>query len=427
MNKVAWVIPSLNTGIGKYTKIVKEYLEKFLNFYIFNAEEKFDSEVLSDFSTIVYNFGNTYQSLLLYSAIRKYPGIVILHDRTYQHFFAYYYLEYLKRPDLYYKALSYIYGDYVAQYAETQNKSGVLIWETEDCIKYPMRELIYPYATAVIVHSKNYLEMVSEEYNGISIYLPVPFKMYDAGLDKKFDRKKLNLPDKKIILLSYGFMSKNRIIGVEEILKLIGENEEIRRNVFYVIAGNVNDKYLDEINSIVKYYGLDENVRILCGYISDDELCQYLTVSDMCINLRIYNTEGMSWSVLEQMSSGKVVLAFNKGFFSELPDNTLIKLENIDQLKEKFLKIIFNPSILKNFGENAKRYVLEQFNPDFFMRSFLSFIEKFSLEINKKKVLKGLSRDLINLIPAMPDAIEDRLLSAISKDFCEVFLEEKES
>jgi len=424
MNKVAWVIPSLNTGIGKYTKIIKKYLEKFFDFHIFNAEEKFDIDALSDFSTVFYNFGNTYQSILLYEAIRRYPGIVILHDRTYHHLFAYYYFEHLKRPDLYYKALNYIYGNYVAQYAERQNKSGILIWETEDCVKYSMRELIYPYATAIIVNSKNYLEMIFKEYDGIKIYLPAPFEIEDAGFDKNFDRKKLNLPDENIILFSYGFMSKNRMI--EEILKLIGEYEEIRMRVFYVIAGNFEYQYLNEIKSIIENYGLNENVRI-CGYISDAELNQYLTVSDLCINLRRYSTEGLSWSVLEQMISGKAVMSFNNGFFSELPDNVLIKLENIKQLKEKLFQVILNPAILKDLGDKARRYILEKYNPDFFMENFLSFTDNKMLEVNKKKILNCLLKDLVNLTPPMPDFIEDKFLSSMSEVFYEVFLREAEN
>jgi len=284
-----------------------------------------------------------------------------------------------------------------------------------------MRELIYPYATAIIAHSKNYLETISKEYDDIRTYLPLPFKREDKSFDKPLDRKRLNLPDEKIILFSYGFMSKNRMI--EEILKLIGENEEIRKKVFYVIAGNVDDKYLDELNSIVDYYELSENVRI-CGYISNEELYQYLLVADLCINLRRYSTEGVSWSVLEQLSSGKTVIALDNGFFSELPYDIMIKIRDTEDLKEKFNQILLNPSILKDLGEKAGKYVSEKFNPDFFIDSFLSFIENFSLEINKKKVLNRLSRDLINLIPSVPDAIKDRLLLAISENFIEIFLRE---
>jgi len=418
MNKIAWVIPFASSGIGKYAEIVKRYLSNF-ELIIFSLEKRFELDIFSQFPLIVYNFGNTKESLFLYQAIRKYPGIAVLHDRTYHHLFAYYYLEYLKRPDLYYKALSFLYGESVAQYAKSQH---IPIWETEDCVKYPMRELIYPYTTAVIVHSKNYLKTISKEYVGIKVYLPLPFEINDVSFDKYFDRKKLNLPDKKIILFSYGFINKNRMI--EEVLRVIGENEEIKRNAFYIIAGNISDKYLDEINLIVKHYKLYENVRIY-GYISDKELYQYLAVSDLCINLRRYNTEGASWSLLEQMFNEKAVITSDGGFFSELPDDVLIKVKDIKELKEKLIKIVFNPSILKDLGKKAKNYVIENFNPDFFIKNFKNLIEVSSFEINKKKILNKLLKELITAIPFMSyiiaNNIEDRFLSSISKDFCEIF------
>jgi len=420
MDKIAWVVPSLRSGIGKYTKVVNKCLEQNIDLHIFVAEEGFDIDQLKQFPLVIYNFGNNKESLALYLALRKYPGVILLHDQTYHHFFAYYYFEYIKRPDLYYEALSILYGEDVANYVQREINSGIMIWDTEACIKYPLRELLYPHSTGIIVHSKSFLESILKEYNGVKIYIPFPFEIDNLYSYENIDKRLLNLPNERLILFSYGYISENRMI--DEVLSLIGEIDKIRQKIFYVVAGHVHDKYLDKINATIVKYQLTNNVKI-CGYISNKELYKYLNIADLCINLRKYNTEGASWSVLEQMSYRKAVLAMDNGFFSELPDDVLIKVKDIRELKEKLLKIVQNPLNLKEIGIKAQEYVVKNFNPNFFVNEFLKFLENFISQRNQKKILNKLLKEIIEIIPFMPKEIENKVLSKLAENFCEVFLE----
>uniref|UniRef100_A0A7C2P0G2 Glycosyltransferase family 1 protein n=1 Tax=candidate division WOR-3 bacterium TaxID=2052148 RepID=A0A7C2P0G2_UNCW3 len=417
MNKLAWVIPSFKTGVGKYTETIQGVLSQFVDLRIYITKENFNVDELAKFSTIVYHLGNSRENVMSYMAIKKYPGIIVLHDRTYHNFFAHYYFDYLKKPNLYYKALSILYGEPVTQYAKRENELGRFIWETEDCIKYPMRELIYPYATAIVVHSMNYLEIVRNEYKGVIIYLPLPFEANFLGLNRKITRKNLKLPEDKIIMYSYGFMSKNRMI--EDVLRIIGEEDEIRNKIFYVIAGEMPYTYLNEIKSVVSNYKLN-NIRI-CGFLSDKELYEYLSVADLCVNLRRYNAEGASWSVLEQMSYGKAVLVMDNGFFSELPDDVLLKIKNTKELKEKLFKIIQNPAILKEIGIKAKDYVIKNFDPRFFTEGFLFLLKNFYIHMNKKIFLNKLLREIIEITSWVPEKINNKILSETAKEIFEVF------
>jgi glycosyltransferase involved in cell wall biosynthesis len=421
MNKIAWVTPSLKTGLGKYTDIAVSSLRQYFQIEIFVGDQGIDLNQLKDFKTIIYNIGNSRDNLPVYFAMRNYPGIVILHDRTYHHFFAYYYIEYLKKIELYLEVLSAFYGDEIAEYAERQLKIGRLIWETEDCMKYPLRDLILAYATAIVVHSNGYLDDIRKEYEGPVIYLPFPFVENNMLNELRVTKKELDIADNMIVLFSYGFMSTNRML--EETLKIIGENPEIKKRVYYVIAGSIHDIYLETIKELIDKYELNKNVRV-CGFLPDRELYSYLSVADVCIKLRRYSTEGASWSLLEQLCAEKIVISSNKGFFSELPDDIMFKVRDSEDLKNKLFYIISNIDKLEDYGKRAKKYVKEKFNPEIFFKSFIDFIEKTKVERAKQKILREVLRDLSTDMKLLsPKKIQDKFIPEISKIFCEIFYE----
>lgn len=416
MNKLAWIIPSLKTGLGKYTENVVEILKKFFHFDIFVGESGFKIDELSSYNNkIIYNFGNSKESIPLYLAIRKYPGIAILHDRTYHHLFAYYYFEYINNPQLYYEALERLYCENVCNYAEWQKNEGVLIWETEDCLKYPMRELIYPYATAIIVHSEGFSEMIKNEYEGNVISLPLPFLGISTS-DNSQNLTDINIG--KIKLISYGFISENRMI--EEILKVLGEIPELRQRINYLIAGSIHDIYLEKIKKLIEEYRLDDTVK-LTGFLPEKELYKYISASDVCINLRKYNTEGASWSLLEQMFFGKAVLVFDSGFFSEFPDSVLIKIRKIEDLSDQLLKIVQNPTFVNTLGNMAKSYVIKNFNTEKYHHEFIQFLETTSINREKRKLLNNLMRNLVNTISLNSKNIEEKFFNDLSNNIMEVF------
>lgn len=415
MNKLAWVVPSLKTGLGKYTENVREILKKFFNFDIFVGESGFEIDELSSYNDIIYNFGNSKDSIPLYLAIRKYPGIAILHDRTYHHLFAYYYFEYLNKPKLYYEALDRIYCENVCKYAEEKKNEGVLIWETEDCLKYPMRELIYPFSTAIIVHSESFLNMIKKEYDGEAYHLSLPFS--GVSISDNFQ----NLTDMnngRIKLISYGFISENRMI--EEVLKVIGEIDELKQRIHYLIAGSIHEVYFEKIQKLIDYYNLAETVKLL-GFLSEKELYKYISASDVCVNLRRYNTEGASWSLLEQMSFGKAVLVFDSGFFSEFPDSVLIKIKKIEDLRDKILEIINNPSMIHSVGKMAKSYVVANFNADRYSYEFMQFLNRTSINREKRKLLYNLMRNLVNSISLKSKNTERKFFNDLSNNISEIF------
>ena len=75
---------------------------------------------------------------------------------------------------------------------------------------------------------------------------------------------------------------------------------------------------------------LNGQVKIT-GYVTEDTLIEIIKISDFCVNLRYPTAGETSRSVLQIMSLGKPVIVSNVGWFSELPNNSCLKVD-VDEL-----------------------------------------------------------------------------------------------
>ncbi len=207
---------------------------------------------------------------------------------------------------------------------------------------------------------------------------------------------------------------------IEEVLKVIGEIDELKQRIQYLIAGSIHDVYLEKIQKWIEDYDLAETVKLL-GFLPEKELYKYISASDVCVNLRRYNTEGASWSLLEQMFFGKAVLVFDSGFFSEFPDSVLIKIRKIEDLRDKLLEIINNPSMTHSVGKIAKSYVVANFNAERYSYDFIKFLDRTTIDREKRKLLYNLMRNLVNSISLKSKNTERKFFNDLSNNILEIF------
>lgn len=396
MRKICWVSGDPKTGVGRSSRLVKEVLQDTFEIDLICSDE-LSEERVKNCQIVFYNFGNSKDMLNVYKMLRKYPGVVILHDRTYHHFFAHYYLEFLRREDLYLEVLNLLYG---SEEISNEIKSNIRIWESEKCLKYHLRELLYPYALAIIVHAKDYADTIKQEFNGKVFYVPLPL---DYNKIQKLEEFKKNISNNRddrdrLYLLSYGFINSNRMIDV--VLKVIGETNELKKKVYYTIAGPIEETYRRKLEEIINNYHLNNIVRIT-GFLEDEILYTYINSADVCINLREFNTEGMSYSLLEQMSLGKAVIV-NKGtYLSEFPNDVIIKIRSEDDLRKILLELVQDKKGAEIVGMSAKNYTLKNFSREAFVNSFLEILKELNAEITKRKILYNLKRELIKAVPSI--------------------------
>ncbi len=397
--KIAWFTPFYqNSAIGKYSQAIMKELPSYcsVDLWVPSGEGtlldtdlkviRFTPDVsqisrLTDYDCIIYNLGDHLDfHQYIYDIAIRFKGVVILHDFVMHHFFAAYYFTYLKDKNAYLHEMSRLYGE-DGQKAAADSQSGLTrpVWETDEIvIKYPFFEKAIEGALGVIVHSHFLADKVKQSFLGPVAAIPYPFHKYplSAGRGKTeilFEHSRDN-----ILLLTVGNVNANK--RIDKIIKAIGKNSDISENIKYIIIGHYdsNGRYFASLQALVTEYGLQDKVSFL-GYQPDEILFSHLSSADICLNLRFPAMEGASWSLIEQLYFGKPVVVIDSGYYSEFPDNCVLKInpQNEDEeLANMLKKLISDKKFREETGSMGEGFARQHFSAPKYCQELLKFYEE---------------------------------------------------
>jgi hypothetical protein len=98
-----------------------------------------------------------------------------------------------------------------------------------------------------------------------------------------------------------------------------------RPNALLKFVGFIDTDMKIKLSNTVSKLGLEESIDFV-GQVSSARLYRELTDAKVFLNLRNPVLEAASYSVLEQLYTGRPVIAFNQGHFMEMPDSAIIKV-----------------------------------------------------------------------------------------------------
>lgn len=395
--KIAWVTPfSQDSAIGKYSQCITDELKNHCEIDLWVPGDELallDTEVrvvpfksddiriqrLKEYDCIVYNMGDHFGFHgNIYEVSKKVKGIVILHDFVMHHFFAVYYLSHLKDNNAYIKEMSRLYGvEGQRTAADSLSGKGQPIWETDDVVKYPFFEKAIEGSLGVIVHSRFLADEVKKTYLGPVATIYHPFYLDPANPPRPNGQASFSKFSNKVLMLTIGYINPNK--RIDKVIKAIGENKSICSKVNYVIIGSYdhNGNYFSLLQALIIKYGLQDRVKFL-GYQPDETLYGYLARADFCLNLRFPAMEGASWSLVEQLQFGKPVIVTDNGFYSELPDDCVVKIDpnrEEEELTAMLNKLISNASFRDQIGRKGREFAIENFSSSKYCKNFLNFYE----------------------------------------------------
>jgi glycosyltransferase involved in cell wall biosynthesis len=377
----------IRTGISDYTEEMLFQLAKYFDIDVYigqgytptNKEIRshfkiipFDAQKFnpSEYDEIVYHIGNDYpNNRSAYEALKKYPGIVVLHDYVLQGFYAERFSE-TKDFNEYLQLLKKYYfkkGEEIAR--NVAEPMSAPIWETEESFEYPLNEEIVEYAKALIVHSN----LVKERIQRVTKKPVVKINQHGYSV-KTFDtdkvRSELGIDKEGILVLSTGFVSKNRRYNL--ILPTLSEMKNPKLK--YVITGKDRGHILDDIMQD------DYDHVILKGHLSLGKLEGLISASDICINLRYPTMGESSASLLRMMGYGKPILVTNFGSYTEIPDYCVIKINpDIDEkemIKRFVNALISDVDFRLSVGREAREYVERECSIEKCTEEYARFIKE---------------------------------------------------
>lgn len=196
---------------------------------------------------------------------------------------------------------------------------------------------------------------------------------------RKRDYKKINLGMAGIIA---------DIKGIE-VVERIANDDSYRKHTISIFGYNYADP--ETIERLTTY----ENVNLATN-LTDLDFASSMRKLDIFVNYRLQYQGETSLSTLEAMRQGVVVFVRNLGWYAELPDDVVVKVDSIDDLIRKLSKIMNDKSLLATISERAVAYVRDVHNHKQYAEGMKDLLGSFTSDSDARVTSKGLRSGKIN-------------------------------
>lgn len=357
------------------------------------------------FDRVVYQFGNSSFHTHMVSLLEKIPGITVLHDfflngpflDSSQHF----------REELY-RSHGYAALKYLAEHDIT-----------ESCRKYPTNRSIIEASLGIISHS-HYAQQLAATMYGESHtknWSIVPQIITPYSLKQKENlREKLGLKKEDCLVCTVGHIGHTKCC--KELFQAWQKTKVHKeKKTKLIFLGQLEKStYCNELISLVQYAENADDV-IFTGYISYEELQEYLDTADIVVQLRTFSRGETSRAVLSAMAQGKATLINANGAFAEFPQTTVKMIPDnfsIQELTATLDLLWEDPALRRKLGENARSYIQKNHTPEYCAQLYYKAIE--SMWATRSKVY--------TILPAlamewkkMPEEEQKKLVHELAKTF----------
>lgn len=139
------------------------------------------------------------------------------------------------------------------------------------------------------------------------------------------------------------------IKGTEVIESLVKKNE-LSHDHFHIFGYNYSDP--ETMKRLATY----QNVELATN-VSDREFVTNMKQLDIFVNYRMQYQGETSLSTLEAMRQGVVVIVRNIGWYAELPDDVVVKVDTIEEVAVAVRRLSRDRALLMTIASAAHRYV----------------------------------------------------------------------
>lgn len=391
-------LPPVQSGISDYSVDIINSLRQYyqIDVYIdkgYTASAKFEAGVTvashkafeqnaSKYKEIIYQVGNSVYHLYMYEYIKKYPGIVVLHDYNMHSVLVHNALGGLTQDYKLYQ--SYLLEDYdsdeVAKYIRKlqSGQCGYYIHEWE------CNGVVTNYAKKIIVHSfdakqKLLMKNISNNVRQIWSFARRSERLSDAA--GKILKRQRGYGEDDIIFAAFGHVHETkRALPILKAFKRLSENYP-KAKLLYV--GKLAEQLKTAFHTAISESGLSDLVKVT-GYTSLEDFDTYMDMADVCLNLRYpYNGE-TSASLVRNLMKGNLVIVNDIGSFGELPDDICIKLpdvacmsedEEIEQIYHAMTSVFKAPEKCEALRKNAAAFSADRLDVEKAAREYRAYIE----------------------------------------------------
>ncbi|MFO7681158.1 MAG: glycosyltransferase family 4 protein [Chloroflexota bacterium] len=382
-------LPPERTGIAAYSAMLLPALARLADLTVFTHEPEKAPESLaaqflirpiSEFAgtlaagadMCLYQMGNNSQFHYdIYQMMRRYPGVVTLHDVNLHSFYGDLYVV-PGRTAAYCREMAFDYGAEGVAYA----RGSVRGLHPYGAQEFPLFGRVVRSSLGVVVHSQFAAAQIRERYPQTALrVVPIVQEAPRPDLQMTADaaKKRLGYAPETVLLASFGYISANKRLDVilRAFARLNGRFPQLR----LVLVGQVVEGY--NLQSLCDELNLNNDLVRLVGYADDDTFAAYLAAADVGLNLRYPTLGESSATLLRLLALGKPVLVSAVDAFVELPEMAVVHIpigaDEQDQVESHLAALIADPSARQALGSRAAELVREQHMPEIAAERYVEF------------------------------------------------------
>ncbi len=385
------------------------------NFNIFSYHDY--PKYHKDYSTTIYQMGNSHFHFYMYEMLSKYPGVVVLHDfflsESMLHMT-------LGRTDKLEALVAYAHGDAIAKRISADDDSRRSVMQN-----YPINKHVLNNALGIIFHSpfclqlmrKYYPDMLMPAINIIKQPCLLPQKVNADELRAQF-----GFTADEILICSFGGLGKTKLN--ERLFEAFTQlPEEILAKAKLIYVGQSDSIEAKALMKAVKASAYKQQI-VFTDRVNKEQYHAYLQIADIAVQLRTHTRGETSAAVLDCLSYAIPTIVNAYAAFNDYPEDVVYKISETAELDalQKALQILCgNAELRSKIGENATSYINTNHEPQMIAKQYAQAIAV-SIERHEASSEERLLEDLgkiINSNVINSVEIEKIALDAVSNEVLE--------
>lgn len=316
--------------------------------------------VLAAADVVVYQVGDNYdfhRGCLEW--LERAPGIVCLHDYFLGHLFWAWAEHYPARAR---EALrDCCPPDVAAKYFLHPNSDAFI---AATCDAAPMTEWLSAMALGIISHSNWGAPRLRQACAGPVRIVPLPYNAPSIGSGSETE------DSRTFRVLTVGHVNPNK--RVSSVIQAMGKSALLRERGVYRLVGEIQTDSVVTLSSLARNYQVS---LVISDKLDNAALANAFEQADVITCLRWPSLEAASASAIEAMLYGKPVIVTDVHFYSEIPDDCVMKIDplnEIDALQRALETLCADPVLRRELGERARAWAEATFRADHYAQEIVA-------------------------------------------------------
>lgn len=345
------------------------------------------------YQRVLYHFGNSDFHSHMFDLLQDIPGVVVLHDFYISGIVAHMDVVTREKQGFWEQELLKSVGWKAVKHRYTAQDTADVVFA------YPCNLTVLQNSLGIIAHSEYSRKLAASFYgdNSVGAWATIPLlKTPVTDLNKSEARNKLGIKEGSFVVSSFGLLGRTKL-NDKLLSAWLASPLAHKSDCFLIFVGqNEPGEYGRILQQRIKEAKNVNKVKIT-GWASAEDYKQWLTASDLGVQLRTTSRGETSAAVLDCMNYGLATIINANGSMADLDDDSVWKLDdNFNELDliEALTELYENHEKRATLQESARYQIHHNHNPRHCAAEYFDVIETFYAK--PLKTYHALINDVIN-------------------------------